>query len=107
MGWRVRRIWPHELARPNAPRLLARRARALGRPNAPRLLARLSRALGLTNCRSRVPATAATSVIGHPSLGIRPWAVGIPPRLGPSFSLPVPVLILFPVRPRGNRRPVA
>ena len=21
MGWRVRRIWPHELARPNAPRL--------------------------------------------------------------------------------------
>jgi hypothetical protein len=30
MGWRVRRIWPHELARPNAPRLLARLSRALG-----------------------------------------------------------------------------
>ena len=87
MGWRVRRIWPHELARPNAPRLLAR----------------LSRALGKSNRRSRVPATAATSVLGHSSLG----RGHPPPASAPSFSLPVPVLVLFPVRPRGNRRPVA
>ena len=30
MGWRVLRIWQHELSRPNAPRLLARLRRALG-----------------------------------------------------------------------------